>query len=211
MSDEQYFAQRPQSKSLRSRVDAGAKQYGTTWQVAGTRLHLVSDHGVFSRQGIDAGTAVLIEQAPRPPDNGNFLDLGCGSGALAMTLAVLAPQATIWAVDINERALDLTRVNLASNKLRNVSVCTPEGVPDNAKFDLIWSNPPIRIGKKALHELLLRWLAMLRADGKAWLVVQRNLGSDSLADWLAAQGFDVAREASKRGYRVISVAGRSGS
>lgn len=211
MSGEQYFTQQPQSKSSRPRADAGEMQHSATWQVAETRLHLVSDHGVFSRQGIDAGTAVLIEQAPRPPDNGNFLDLGCGSGALAMTLAVLSPQATIWAVDINERALDLTRVNAASNKLRNISVCTPQGVPDSTKFDLIWSNPPIRIGKKALHDLLLRWLAMLSDDGKAWLVVQRNLGSDSLADWLAAQGFDVAREASKRGYRVISVAGRSGS
>ena len=211
MSGEQYLTRQPQSKSSRPRADAGDKQHSATWQVAGTQLHLVSDHGVFSRQGIDAGTAVLIEQAIRPPENGNFLDLGCGSGALAMTLAVLSPQATIWAVDINERALDLTRLNLASNKLRNVSVCTPDGVPDDAKFDLIWSNPPIRIGKKALHDLLLRWLAMLSDGGKAWLVVQRNLGSDSLADWLATQGFDVAREASKRGYRVISVAGRSGS
>ena len=211
MNGEQYFTQQPQSKSSRPRAEIGDKQHSATWLVAGTQLHLVSDHGVFSRQGIDAGTAVLIEQAPRPPDNGNFLDLGCGSGALAMTLAVLSPQATVWAVDINERALDLTRVNLASNKLRNVSVCAPEGVPDDAKFDLIWSNPPIRIGKKALHDLLLRWLAMLSDDGKVWLVVQRNLGSDSLADWLAAQGFDVAREASKRGYRVISVAGRPGS
>jgi len=211
MSGEQYFTHQPQSKSSRPRADAGEKQHSATWQVAGTQLHLVSDHGVFARQGIDAGTAVLIEQAIRPPDNGNFLDLGCGSGALAMTLAVLSPQATIWAVDVNERALDLTRINVVSNKLHNVSVCTPNGVPDDLKFDLIWSNPPIRIGKKALHDLLLRWLAMLSDDGKAWLVVQRNLGSDSLADWLAAQGFDVAREASKRGYRVISVAGRSGS
>lgn len=208
MSGEQYFTQKPQSKSSRpSAVDAD-KQQSATWTVGQTQLHLVSDHGVFSRQGVDAGTAVLINQAARPPAGGNFLDLGCGSGAIALTLATLSPLATVWAVDINERALDLTRVNAKSNRLANINVCTPDGVPDAIRFDVIWSNPPIRIGKKALHELLLTWLAMLSEGGKAWLVVQRNLGSDSLADWLTDQGFEVSREASKRGYRVICVAGR---
>lgn len=211
MSDEQYFAKQPKSKSALS-PDGSAKQdQRITWKVGTTNLHLITDSGVFSRRGLDAGTAVLIENAPPPPESGTFLDLGCGSGALAITLATYSPRAIVWAVDVNERAISLTRRNATSNHCPNVHAVAPEDVPSDTTFDLIWTNPPIRIGKKELHILLSTWLSRLSESGHAWLVVNRNLGADSLVAWLSEQGYKVSRHTSKRGYRVICVAGRSGS
>ncbi|MFA5774368.1 MAG: methyltransferase [Ilumatobacteraceae bacterium] len=211
MSDEQYFARQPKSKSTLSRDGATNHDRRDTWRVGTTQLHLVTDSGVFSRHGIDPGTHVLIENAPHPPKTGTFLDLGCGSGALALTMATHSPMATVWAVDINERAVSLTRLNADSNHIRNVHAVGPEGIPADTTFDLIWSNPPIRVGKKELHNLLSLWLVRLAEDGQAWLVVNRNLGSDSLVKWLKELGYEVERHTSKRGYRVIRVAGRSES
>ncbi|MEO8364279.1 MAG: methyltransferase, partial [Ilumatobacteraceae bacterium] len=125
--------------------------------------------------------------------------------------ATHSPEATVWAVDINERAISLTTRNAESNHVPNVHAVGPEGIPPDTTFDLIWSNPPIRIGKKELHNLLSLWLARLTEHGEAWLVVNRNLGSDSLVKWLKELGYDVERFTSKRGYRVIRVAGRSES
>ncbi len=211
MSDEQYFARQPKSKSTLSREGATKHDRRDTWKVGTTDLHLLTDSGVFSRHGIDPGTQVLIENAPPPPSSGTFLDLGCGSGALALTMATHSPEATVWAVDINERAISLTTRNAESNHIRNVRAVGPEGIPADTTFDLIWSNPPIRIGKKELHNLLSLWLVRLAEHGEAWLVVNRNLGSDSLVKWLKELGYDVERFTSKRGYRVIRVAGRSES
>jgi 16S rRNA (guanine1207-N2)-methyltransferase len=81
-------------------------------------------------------------------------------------------------------------------------------VPPELRFAAIWSNPPIRIGKEALHDLLGTWLARLTPDGVAILVVQRHLGADSLAEWLRGQGWDVARLRSRMSYRLLEVRAR---
>ena len=101
---------------------------------------------------------------------------GAGWGPIALSLALDAPDATVWAVDVNERALDLVRRNAARLGLVQVNAALPDDVPDDVRFATIWSNPPIRIGKAALHELLGQWLPRLSTGGEAWLVVQRNLG-----------------------------------
>jgi 16S rRNA G1207 methylase RsmC len=88
---------------------------------------------------------------------------------------------------------------------QRVTACRPEQVDPSVTFDEIWSNPPIRIGKPALHELLLTWLPRLAPGGTARLVVARNLGADSLAAWLAGEGWTVTREGSAKGFRVLSV------
>ena len=145
------------------------------------------------------------------------LDLGCGYGPVALTLAHRAPQATVWAIDVNERAVELCRANAAAlgSTTVHASVVSddrPTGeVPDDVRFDLVWSNPPIRIGKTALHALLTRWLDRLTPDGRAWLVVQRNLGADSLQRWLEAEGRPAERVASRAGYRLLSVRPRDGA
>jgi 16S rRNA G1207 methylase RsmC len=165
---------------------------------------LAGDRGVFNKGELDWGTRVLIENAA-VPSGGVLLDLGCGSGAIAAALAKLRPDAQVWAVDVNERAIAVTRRTVELNALTNVKVALAHDVPADLRFDGIWSNPPIRIGKDALHELLGHWLNRLADGGSADLVVHKNLGSDSLAQWLASQSFAVVRVSSKQGYRVLRV------
>jgi 16S rRNA (guanine1207-N2)-methyltransferase len=170
-------------------------------------LELKADRGVFASRGIDLGTRVLLREAPAPPSRGDILDLGSGYGPIAIALARQAPGARVWAVDVNQRAVELTRTNAAAAEVANVTACSPEEVPEDVRFAAIYSNPPVRVGKAALHELLVRWFSRLAAGGRAYLVVQRNLGADSLASWLAAEGYEVQRLKSKKGYRILQVAG----
>jgi len=201
MSDEQYFTTQPQVASV-----AHTKQQNfAVLRVADRELTIGTDRGVFARKGIDQGTMVLLECAARPPSTGNFLDLGCGSGPIALTLAAYSPNATVYAIDINDRAQELTQSNAQLNHLSNVVASAPHEVDESIRFDVLWSNPPIRIGKQELHTLLLTWLSRLLPTGEAWLVINRNLGSDSLAVWLTKQGYSTERLTSKRGFRVLRV------
>jgi len=168
-------------------------------------LELAADRGVFGFRGIDVGTMILLREAPPPPPSGELLDLGCGYGPIAVVLARRAPAAHVWAVDVNERAVELTRSNASAAGASNVTASRPEEVPADLQFDAIYSNPPVRVGKGPLHALLLEWLPRLKPGASAYLVVQRNLGSDSLAAWLATQGFAVRRLKSKKGYRILEV------
>ena len=170
-------------------------------------LELRTDAGVFSPRRLDPGTRLLLDVAPPPPPAGNLLDLGCGYGALAMVLAARAPGARVFAVDVNTRALELTSANAVRAGAANVTSALPDDQALPATFDLIWSNPPVRIGKKALHELLARWLGRLAPGAAAYLVAQRNLGSDSLQRWLADSGWTAERAAARSGYRVLRVTG----
>lgn len=167
---------------------------------------LATDAGVFSGDAVDAGTKLLLLEAPPLPATGTFLDLGCGYGPMAITMARRSPGATVWAVDVNERALALTRVNSAAAGIgERIRTSLPEDVPADVRFDVIWSNPPIRIGKDALHSLLTTWLGRLHSGGHAVLVVQKHLGSDSLAAWMRDRGFAVERLRSRAGYRLLEV------
>jgi 16S rRNA G1207 methylase RsmC len=168
-------------------------------------LELTTDTGVFARDHLDPGTRVLLERAPAPPTAGPILDLGCGYGPIALTWAYRRRRTAVWATDVNTRALELTRANAEAAGLANVRVAAPEQVPAELRFAAIYSNPPIRVGKAVLHELLRQWLGRLLPDGSAYLVVQRNLGSDSLARWLTAAGYPTTRLTSVNGYRILQV------
>lgn len=183
---------------------AGARSPGRVRLTAGGRtLDLATDAGVFSRAQLDPGTAVLLEVVPPPPSAGDLLDVGCGYGPIALSMAVQSPGATVWAVDVNDRARELCAANAAAAGATNVRVCRPDEVPPGVRFARIASNPPIRVGKAALHELLDRWLGRLAPGGEAYLVVQKHLGSDSLQRWLVEQGWPTDRVASRRAFRVL--------
>jgi len=173
--------------------------------IFGREFRFTSADGVFSGSRLDPGTAVLLRSIDPPTaSTGRLLDLGCGIGTIAVGLAAACPQAHVTAIDVNDRALELTRLNAAGAGVE-VTALRPEDVPSDAQFDEIWSNPPIRIGKAALHELLATWLARLTRDGRAYLVVGRNLGADSLQTWLTERGWSAERLASAKGYRVLAV------
>ena len=167
-------------------------------------LELDADRGVFSSEQIDAGSRLLMLEAVRPAPGATVLDIGCGYGPIACVAALRQPEATVWAVDVNERARALTAANAERLGL-TVDVAAPDEVPDGVRFDHIVSNPPIRIGKANLHALLERWLGRLADDGFAELVVQKHLGSDSLAKWLTGQGWPTERLMSRGGYRILRV------
>jgi 16S rRNA G1207 methylase RsmC len=174
-----------------------------TCEVWGHFLTLVSGSGVFSRGHLDHATAVLFRET-EPPAQGQFLDLGCGYGVIGLALAKAVPLANVTGVDVNERAIALANENARSLGLEGRFVaCLPGAVPADASYDEIWSNPPIRIGKPALHDLLLTWLPRLAPGGRAVLVVGKNLGADSLQRWLGEQGYPTERLASAKGFRVL--------
>jgi len=201
VSSSQYFAEQP----------AAAHRPGTVQLVLpDMHLSLATDAGVFSPGRIDPGTRLLLDAAPPPPAEGDLLDLGTGYGPLALALAKRSPGARIWAVDVNNRALELCAGNAAAAGLVNVR-CVPAPGPGQysaslpSSFQLIWSNPPIRIGKQALHSMLAAWLDRLAPGAAAYLVVQRNLGSDSLQRWLTGCGWTATRAAARAGYRMLEV------
>lgn len=199
MASDHYFSSTPASAEKLRRIRV---------TLAGRSVEVTTAGGVFSPEHIDSGTAVLLSNTPPPPPGGHLLDLGCGWGPIALSLALDAPHATVWAVDVNERALDLVRRNAAELGLDNVNAVLPDDVPAEVMFRSIRSNPPIRVGKNELHGLLERWIPRLEERSDAWLVVQRNLGSDSLQRWLAAtfdHGYSVTRAATGRGFRVLKV------
>ena len=198
---EHYFAARPGSRSSPREIRV---------VVGGDAMHLTTDRGVFSSDHLDPGTGVLLAKAPDPPTSGVVLDVGCGYGVITCSLARRAPDAMIVGVDVNERALELTRANAVRHGLENVVALPPDEVDPLTMFAAIYSNPPIHIGKALLHEVLLRWLPRLRPDGRAYLVVHRHLGSDSLQRWLDSAGFPCERLASVRGYRVLAASPRTG-
>lgn len=185
---EQYFSAEPASKDVRRTLNVTLRGHEATAQVS---------NGVFSGSRVDLGTSVLLKHAP---------------------------EANVWAVDVNERAVDLTHANAQANGHTNIHTAqvdessTPlpaenqpafcETVPSDLTFDVIWSNPPIRVGKEALHTLLMAWLPKLKVGGAAYLVVQKNLGSDSLIPWLddaLGEGFTASKYASSKGFRIIEV------
>ncbi len=163
--------------------------------------------GVFSSHRLDIGTSVLLKKAAMPPADfsGRILDLGCGFGPIAITLAKRCPQAKVDAVDVNSLARILTAENAIRHGVdKRVQVGTAEDFSMRS-YDFIYSNPPIRIGKEALHTMLLLWLPRLTSTGEARCVVGKNLGADSLQRWLIDRGFSCEKYASAKGFRILTI------
>ena len=199
MSDNHYFASSPEGPLVPREI---------TVTLDGNRYAVVTAGGVFSPEHIDQGTQVLLTHLDKANPTGNFLDIGCGWGPIALALALHSPKATIYAVDVNERSLELTKLNAERLGITNIVVCKPNEVPYDIEFDEIWSNPPIRVGKVVLHEILTLWINRLTAGGTARLVVQKNLGSDSLHKWLIQEfspTFESTRIDSSKTFRVLKV------
>lgn len=211
ISGEQYFSAEPSSIDERRTLHVTLRDNDVTVQVS---------NGVFSASRLDLGTSVLLKHAPELPKSGKFLDIGCGWGPISLAFGLESPEAEVFAIDVNERALELTELNAKNAGLKHIHTSLVDDAlkeENNSKesntlefnnFDIIWSNPPIRVGKEILHDILLTWIPRLKVGGKAYLVVQKNLGSDSLITWLAenlGESYSIEKYASSKGYRVIEV------
>jgi 16S rRNA G1207 methylase RsmC len=196
MSGEHYFSEQPTGEF---------KPKTIVTSINGSRVELFTASSTFSPDHMDTGTAILLDQADNAPNSGNLLDLGCGWGAIALTLASRCPESTVWAIDVNERALELTRMNAKKLGLTNIRAVHADEVPSDIEFTAIWSNPPIRVGKEALHSILKQWLPRLAAECEAYLVVSKDLGADSLLKWMQAEFADLESERieTAKGFRIL--------
>jgi len=199
MSQEHYFSSDPDTEFKPREIQV---------ELAGRSFAVTTAGGVFSPDHIDIGTSVLLAHMDEVPPSGNLLDIGCGWGPIALSLALTSPKSTVWAIDVNQRSLDLTALNAKRLGLTNIRTSKPEDVPGGLEFTGIWSNPPIRVGKAVLHDILRAWLPRLSIGGESLLVVQKNLGADSLQRWLESElggEYGVARIDSSKGFRVLNV------
>lgn len=198
MSQEHYFSVSPDSKlELRD----------ITFKVGEREFAVQAARGTFSASKLDPGTTVLLSKYEEFPTTGNVLDLGCGWGPISLAIGAFSPAVQIWALDVNARSLELAKANAEKLGLTNIKPITADSIPSDLKFDAIWSNPPIRIGKNALHDLLRTWLPRLESGGRAMLVVQKQLGADSLLGWIQSEFPDLiaSRFSTDKGFRVLEV------
>ncbi len=198
MSQEHYFSASPDSQAALRDI---------TFRVADREFSVQAASGTFSASKLDPGTSILLSKYEEFPSEGNVLDLGCGWGPISLAIASFSPQTKVWALDVNTRSLELAKKNSAKLGLGNVKVVTADQIPGNLRFDAIWSNPPIRIGKAALHELLQTWLPRLESGGRAMLVVQKQLGADSLLAWIQTEfpELTASRFSTDKGFRVLEI------
>jgi 16S rRNA G1207 methylase RsmC len=203
MPQEHYFSNEPLGEFRPKTIEVS---------LAGNVVSVQTAGGIFSPDHIDTGTAVLLELLDEAPKVGDVLDIGCGWGPIALSIAISRPHVTVWAIDVNERALELTRLNAAKLGITNIKTCKPDEVPSDLKFDGIWSNPPIRVGKDVLHEILKTWLPKLASGAEGYLVVQKNLGADSLLRWLQdvlPKKFASVRVDTSKQFRVLRVTNKN--
>jgi 16S rRNA G1207 methylase RsmC len=198
MPQEHYFSASPDSPATIREI---------SFRVADREFMVQAASGTFSASKLDPGTSVLLSKHEEFPDSGNVLDLGCGWGPISIAIASLQPDTKVWALDINARSLELATSNAARLGLSNFKAVTAEQIPADLRFDAIWSNPPIRIGKAALHELLKTWLPRLESGGRAMLVVQKQLGADSLLAWIQSEFPELtsSRFSTDKGFRVLEI------
>lgn len=204
MNDSQnhYFSASPEGSATSSEF---------VLSTAGGDMTVTTQGGVFSHGHLDKGTAVLLDFARKHPEvladlpAGDLVDIGCGAGPIALFLAAAQPERTVWAVDVNERARELCTSNARNNNVPNIKVVAPEDLPSDIVIASTWSNPPIRVGKNELHTILETWLSRVTAGGRSYMVVNKNLGADSLRAWMEASGFLTHKLASSKGFRVFEV------
>ncbi|MSS83597.1 methyltransferase [Actinomycetaceae bacterium WB03_NA08] len=197
-----YFSQSP--------IAGADERHLVTFSTRGHDFQVWVAGQVFSAGRLDPGTAELLRAVPSLPSTGTFLDLGCGWGPVAITAGAESPQAEVWAVDVNPRAVALTADNAKVNSVDNVramdaSEAYQEAQARGTQFDVILSNPPVRVGKTAMQTMVKQWLDLLSPTGVAWLVMSKNLGADSFITWLGNQGFQARKHSSRKGFRIIEV------
>jgi 16S rRNA G1207 methylase RsmC len=198
MPQQHYFSEQPQTD---------AKTHSVEFELEGTVFNLTAASGTFSSTRLDSGTRVLLKESALFPGSGTVLDIGCGWGPISLAVATLRPETEVFGLDVNSRSLELAQANAAALKLKNFKAVRAEQIPNELLFDGIWSNPPIRVGKAVLHQLMQTWIPRLKPGASAMLVVQKQLGAESFQKWLAETftEFDVAKQSIDKGYRVIRV------
>lgn len=181
------------------------KEKEFTYRLRGRDFTFKSDAGVFSKERIDFGSVLLIEEM-QIGDSDRVLDMGCGYGPIGITAAHLAVNGSVWMADVNERAVNLAKQNVEKNKIKNATVVVSdlfESIDQQLRFDVILTNPPIRAGKKTVHQIFEEAYRYLQKDGCLWIVIQKKQGAPSALKRLQELFGNAERVAQDKGYWII--------
>ena len=191
-----YYSQNPEAAHDLQRV---------IYEVLGLRFSCTTDAGVFSRDGLDMGTRILLEALPEL--RGRILDLGCGWGPVGVALGRRYPDAQLLLTDVNARAAELAERNLAENGVTNAKVVRGDGFEAvEGAFDAIVLNPPIRAGKAVIYAMFSEAAGHLAEGGALYVVIRKQQGAESAQRYLGTVYGDVARIAREKGYWVLRCA-----
>ena len=169
------------------------------------KFMFTSDSGVFSKSEVDFGSRLLIEAFERPNVDGPVLDVGCGYGPIGLSIAKDFTDLSIEMIDVNERAVNLAKENARINEVHNVSIHTSDlfSNVETGEFAAILTNPPIRAGKKVVHEIFEESYKRLVPGGDLWIVIQKKQGAPSAIDKLESLFNEVNVILKKKGYYII--------
>lgn len=192
-----YYSQQPEAESNR-------KSWAFT--LRGNSFHFQSDRGVFSKNEVDFGSRLLIETFTIPDQKGDLLDVGCGYGPIGISLAKEFKDLTVDMIDVNERAVELAKVNAEANGVKNVRIIASnlfENVDPSKKYAAVLTNPPIRAGKKVVHEIFEKSFESLLPGGELWIVIQKKQGAPSAIAKLNEMFKEVVTVKKDKGYFII--------
>lgn len=175
------------------------------FKLRGKSFRFKTDRGVFSKNEVDFGSRLLIEAFQNEKNDSLFLDVGCGYGPIGLSLAKSYPNATVHMVDVNQRAIDLAKENAALNQVENVKIYESDRLLQvvGNQFHAILTNPPIRAGKKVVHEIFEQSFDRLELSGELWVVIQKKQGAASAIDKLESLFGEVEVVEKKKGYFII--------
>jgi len=195
LDTDHYFTAQPAARSQPTQFTISVRE---------VELTLTSDRGVFSHGRLDDGTLRLLKKMELP-ETGDFLDLGCGYGVIGLVAAKLRPDAQVTMVDINERATKLAADNARANGISNVEVLTGDApqVLGERQFDVVLCNPPVRVGKSKLYELIADAAERLRPGGVLWMVIHTRQGAKTHLREMAPMFSECETVSRKWGYRVF--------
>lgn len=150
--------------------------------ILGESFNFYTDNGVFSKEKLDYGTRMFLENLPLDEISGRVLDVGCGYGAIGITIAKLCNVSSVTMCDVNRRALHLAERNAKENKVSNLNILESDCYQNLGEetFDFILTNPPIRAGKKKVYEILMNAKDHLNDGGRLFLVVRKDQGAKSI-------------------------------
>ncbi|MBM7663372.1 16S rRNA (guanine1207-N2)-methyltransferase [Bacillus mesophilus] len=193
---EHYYSRNPSVES---------NQQNFNYTLRGHSLRFTTDQGVFSKGDIDFGSRLLIDSIHLADVEGRILDVGCGYGPIGLTMAKEYPDRIVDMVDVNERALSLAEKNAQSNDITNVEIYYSNALQnvEQSSYAMIITNPPIRAGKKVVHEIFEEGFSRLVKGGELWIVIQKKQGAPSAIEKLKTLTEDVEIVMKSKGYFII--------
>lgn len=191
--NDQYYTADPSSQS---------RPVACAFPYRGYGLNFMTDAGVFSKGELDQGTRLLLDALPAL--NGEVLDLGCGWGAIGVSLAKANPDCHVVMADVNHRALGLSRDNLTRNGVQ-AEVIESDGMAAlmERRFDAVVTNPPIRAGKQVIYKMFADSASCLNPGGALYLVIRKQQGAESCMKYLKTLFAQVEKISKSSGFWVL--------